>query len=179
MASGRPSAVYDGVVERRPAVALAHHVRETEEMSIAQIADRLGRSPATIKGVLLRPDGRESQCSHGPLSGAVPGLWRVHPSAQRQGRRLRVLQALSSRRDQAEVDAGVADLGDAGVARAVWPVAVVLRLVADPCPPARCPRASSPERGPVAAGQRRQRPVRDLGYSASGGRHARRRRLLA
>jgi transcriptional regulator with XRE-family HTH domain len=48
MASAVPSA-YDRVVERRRAVALARHFREAERLSIAQIADRLGRSPATIK----------------------------------------------------------------------------------------------------------------------------------
>jgi DNA-directed RNA polymerase specialized sigma24 family protein len=40
---------YDRVVERRRAVALALHFREAEGLSIAQIAARLGRSPATIK----------------------------------------------------------------------------------------------------------------------------------
>jgi DNA-binding NarL/FixJ family response regulator len=37
------------VAERRRAVALALHYRNAEGLSIAQIADRLGRSPATIK----------------------------------------------------------------------------------------------------------------------------------
>jgi DNA-binding NarL/FixJ family response regulator len=37
------------VLERRRAVALARHYREFEGFSIRQIADRLGRSPATIK----------------------------------------------------------------------------------------------------------------------------------
>jgi transcriptional regulator with XRE-family HTH domain len=31
------------------AVALARHFREAEGLSIAQVAERLGRSPATIK----------------------------------------------------------------------------------------------------------------------------------
>jgi DNA-directed RNA polymerase specialized sigma24 family protein len=39
----------DRVVERRRAVALTRHYREFEGLSIWQIADRLGRSPATIK----------------------------------------------------------------------------------------------------------------------------------
>ncbi len=39
----------DRVAERRRAVALARHYREFEGLSIAQIADRLGRSPATVK----------------------------------------------------------------------------------------------------------------------------------
>jgi DNA-binding MurR/RpiR family transcriptional regulator len=43
------------VAERRRAVAVARHYREFEPLSIRQIADRLGRSPATVKGVPLRP----------------------------------------------------------------------------------------------------------------------------
>jgi predicted transcriptional regulator len=46
------------VVERRRAVALARHFREREGLSIAQIADRLGRSPATIKAYLYDPSQR-------------------------------------------------------------------------------------------------------------------------
>jgi hypothetical protein len=36
----------DRVDERRRAVALANHYRAVEHVSIAQIAERLGRSPA-------------------------------------------------------------------------------------------------------------------------------------
>ena len=43
------SAGTDRVVERRQAVALARHFREFEGLSIREIADRLGRSPATVK----------------------------------------------------------------------------------------------------------------------------------
>jgi DNA-binding NarL/FixJ family response regulator len=48
MPSDGPAA-YDRVLERRRAVALARHFREAEGLSVAQIADRLGRSPATVK----------------------------------------------------------------------------------------------------------------------------------
>ncbi len=47
--------VANRVVERRRAVALARHYREAEGLSIAQIADRLGRSPATIKAYFYDP----------------------------------------------------------------------------------------------------------------------------
>jgi DNA-binding NarL/FixJ family response regulator len=43
------------VLERRRAVALARHYRAYEGLSIRQIADRLGRSPATVKAYFLRP----------------------------------------------------------------------------------------------------------------------------
>ena len=45
----------DRVVERRRAVALARHYRESEGLSIREIADRLGRSPATIKAYFYDP----------------------------------------------------------------------------------------------------------------------------
>jgi AraC-like DNA-binding protein len=45
----------DRVAERRRAVALARHYREAEGLSIAQIADRLGRSPATVKAYFYDP----------------------------------------------------------------------------------------------------------------------------
>jgi hypothetical protein len=49
------SAGTDRVVERRRAVSLARHYREFEGLSIRQIADRLGRSPATIKAYFYDP----------------------------------------------------------------------------------------------------------------------------
>jgi AraC-like DNA-binding protein len=52
---------YDRVVERRRAVALARHFREAEGLSIAQIADRLGRSPATIKAYFYDPTGEKAR----------------------------------------------------------------------------------------------------------------------
>jgi DNA-binding NarL/FixJ family response regulator len=48
MSPRRANAAYDRVLERRPAVALARHYREAEGLSIAQIAERLGRAPATV-----------------------------------------------------------------------------------------------------------------------------------
>src|SRR5436305_6056605 len=55
MASGLPSPAYDRVAERHRAVALARHFREAEGLSIAQIAERIGRSPATIKAYFYDP----------------------------------------------------------------------------------------------------------------------------
>jgi len=50
-----PVAASDRVAERRRAVALARHFREAEGLSIAQIADRLGRSAATVKAYFYDP----------------------------------------------------------------------------------------------------------------------------
>jgi AraC-like DNA-binding protein len=52
---------YDRVLERRRAVALAQHYRYAEGLSIAQIADRLGRSPATIKAYFYDPTGEKAR----------------------------------------------------------------------------------------------------------------------
>ena len=49
------------VVERRRAVALARHFREAEGLSNAQIANRLGRSPATVKAYFYDPTGEKAR----------------------------------------------------------------------------------------------------------------------
>jgi len=46
------------VSERRRAVALAHDYRDVEGLTIRQIADRLGRAPATIQGYIYNPPAR-------------------------------------------------------------------------------------------------------------------------
>ena len=56
---------YDRVVERRRAVALARHLRECEGLSIAQIAERLGRAPAAVKAYFYDPSeaNKRPSCS--------------------------------------------------------------------------------------------------------------------
>src|SRR4051794_38989818 len=51
----------DRVAERRRAVALARHYRDVEQVSIAEIARRLGRAPATIKAYLYDPTGEKAK----------------------------------------------------------------------------------------------------------------------
>ena len=70
MAPNEPAAT-DRVVERRRAVALARHYREAEGLSIAQIADRLGRSPATIKAYFYDP----SDANKRPTDSRVQLFW--------------------------------------------------------------------------------------------------------
>jgi hypothetical protein len=72
MASNNHAAVADRVVERRRAVALARHFREAEGLSIAQIADRLGRSPATIKAYFYDPTGEKARA----VKSRYPGVCR-------------------------------------------------------------------------------------------------------
>ena len=61
------------VVERRRAVALATHYREAEGLSIAQIADRLGRSPATVKAYFYDPTGEKAQAVKARYQGVCRG----------------------------------------------------------------------------------------------------------
>jgi AcrR family transcriptional regulator len=61
MATARQAPSYDRVRERRRAVALAHHFREAEGLSIAAIAERLGRSPATINAYFYDPTGEKAR----------------------------------------------------------------------------------------------------------------------
>jgi hypothetical protein len=81
---GRASgADIDRVGRRRWVVALARHHGEYVGLSIRQIADRLGRSPATVRAYLVDPRrrGRSRTGTWG-----VPRLRRLHPAAQRQRR---------------------------------------------------------------------------------------------
>ena len=52
--------------ERRRAVALARHYRQAEGLSNAQIAARLGRSPATIKGYFYDPSDANKRPTDSP-----------------------------------------------------------------------------------------------------------------
>jgi hypothetical protein len=65
--------VGDRVVERRRAVALARHYRQAEGLSIAQIADRLARSPATIKAYFYDPTGEKARAVKARYQGVCRG----------------------------------------------------------------------------------------------------------
>ncbi len=73
MATLRSSPTYDRVIERRRAVALAHHFREAEGLSIKQIADRLGRSPATVKSYFYDPTGEKARAVKARYQGLCRG----------------------------------------------------------------------------------------------------------
>jgi AcrR family transcriptional regulator len=61
------------VLERRRAVALARHFREAEGLSVAQIADRLGRSPATILAYFYDPTGEKARAVKARYVGVCRG----------------------------------------------------------------------------------------------------------
>lgn len=73
MPSVQSSSGHDRVTERRRAVALARHFREAEGLSIAQIADRLGRSPATIKAYFYDPTGEKARAVRARYHGVCRG----------------------------------------------------------------------------------------------------------
>jgi hypothetical protein len=106
------------VVERRRAVALARHFRESEGLSIAQIAARLGRSPATIKAYFYDPSGDKARAVKARYVGVCRGCGAYtqprngkgdayayckscHPGAiQRRWTRERMLEAMGEWRDR-------------------------------------------------------------------------------
>jgi AraC-like DNA-binding protein len=63
----------DRVAERRRAVALAQHYRQSEGLSIAQIAERLGRSPATVKAYFYDPTGTKARAVKARYVGVCRG----------------------------------------------------------------------------------------------------------
>ena len=63
----------DRVLERRRAVALARHYREFEGLSIRQIAERLGRSPATVKAYFYDPTGEKARAVKARYVGVCRG----------------------------------------------------------------------------------------------------------
>ena len=63
----------DRVQERRRAVALARHYRNEEDLSIADIARRLGRAEATVKAYLYDPTGEKARAVKARYVGVCRG----------------------------------------------------------------------------------------------------------
>jgi hypothetical protein len=72
------------VAERRRAVALARHYSEAEGLSIAQIAERLGRAPATVKGYFYDPNGERARAVKARYQGVCRGCGA--PTQPRNGK---------------------------------------------------------------------------------------------
>ena len=108
----------DLVAERRRAVVLARHYREFDCLSIRQIADRLGRSPATVKAYFYDPTGEKARAVKARYVGVCRGCGaytqprngkgdahayckRCHPGAiQRRWTRELVISAMLEWRDR-------------------------------------------------------------------------------
>ena len=73
MTANVSGAVANLVVERRRAVALARHYREAERLSNTRIADRLGRSLATIKTYFYDPTGEKARAVKSRYQGLCHG----------------------------------------------------------------------------------------------------------
>jgi len=74
------------VAERRRGVALARHYREFEGLSIKQIADRPGRSPATIKAYFYDPTDANKALSQERVAKAGGREFSSHlPAAAARG----------------------------------------------------------------------------------------------
>ena len=84
MSSGASLRISDCVVERRRAVALARHFREAEGLSIARSAERLGRSPATIKASSTSRRARRQVRSRRVTSGCA-GAAALHAAGNGKG----------------------------------------------------------------------------------------------
>jgi AraC-like DNA-binding protein len=76
--------VPDRVEERRRAVQPARHYREAEGLSIAQIAQRLGRSPATVKAYFYDPMGEKAKAVKARYVGVCRGCGA--PTQPRNGK---------------------------------------------------------------------------------------------
>ena len=131
------SAPLDRVAERKRAVLLARHYREAEGLTIAQIAQRLGRAPATVKGYFYDPTGEKAKAVKRRYQGVCRGCGA--PTQPRNGKndRLRVLQGLSPRSDRNPMDSRASARRDARLATPLRPPALLIRLVANPRPPPR------------------------------------------
>ena len=74
----------DRVAERKRAVLLARHYREAEGLTIIQIAQRLGRSPATVKAYFYDPDGDKAKAVKRRYQGVCAGCGA--PTQPRNGK---------------------------------------------------------------------------------------------
>ena len=74
----------DRVRERRRAAQLARHYREQEGLTIAEIAQRLGRAEATIKAYLYDPIGEKAREVKARYRGACRSCGA--PTAPRNGK---------------------------------------------------------------------------------------------
>ena len=74
----------DRVRERRRAAALARHFRDVEDLSIKEIARRLGRAETIVKAYLYDPTGEKARAVKRRYQGVCRGCGA--PTAARGGK---------------------------------------------------------------------------------------------
>ena len=77
-------AIADRVQGRRRAAALARHYRDEEGLTIAEIARRLGRAPATVRAYLYDPTGEKAREVKARYRGVCRGCGA--PTSARNGK---------------------------------------------------------------------------------------------
>ena len=102
------------------------HYREEEGLSIAQIAQRVGRSPATIKAYLYDPTGEKARAVKARYVGVCRGCGAYTQPRNGKGDAYAYLQGLPPRGDRAALDAGARARRDARLACALRAAAVLL-----------------------------------------------------
>jgi hypothetical protein len=146
----RPNAsaeLVDRVVERRRAVALANHYREAEGLSIAQIGERLGRSPATIKAYFYDPTGEKARAVKARYVGVCRGCGAYTQPRNGKGDAYAYCKACHQGADRAALVSRARNRRDALLGSPLRPAAHFLRLVTDARAPARGRGAAAFERG--------------------------------
>ena len=83
----------DRVSERRRAAQLARHYRDQEDLTIAEIARRLGRAEATVKAYLYDPSNANKRPTDTPRGQRQPR----RSAAQPHGRSLPALELTTAR----------------------------------------------------------------------------------
>jgi transposase len=83
----------DRVQERRRAAVLAHHYRDEEGLSIAEIARRLGRAKATAKAYLYDPTGEKARAVKARYVGVCRGCGDYTQSRNRRATPIRTAKA--------------------------------------------------------------------------------------
>ena len=143
-------------VDHHPVALLAH--ADDHDISGLRHATPLDGTLTPFRR--LGSERREGAGGQGPLPGSVRG---AHRATERQGRRLRILQTLPSRRNRAGMDTGAGSRSNARMASALRRCAVLVRLVAHARTPARRRSAQTTTSRRMARAVDCHRSVRELG----------------
>ena len=123
---GRDLSALDRVEDRRRAARLARHYRDVEQLSIAEIARRLGRAHATVKAYLYDPTGEKARAVKRRYQACAAAAARRPAARNGKGDAYARLQDLPPRRHRPRVDARARARRDARLARALRHPAVLL-----------------------------------------------------